>query len=153
LFVTRWREERQRGHDNHEAVHIAMRTAGRAVVISGGTVAIGLVSLIVLPVPGLRSVGYGGMLIPLVSTLVTLTLLPALLGGIGPRIDWPRIRHDDRASRAWTRWGRLVVRRRWPAAVFALAVLGVLIAPVFSLTTGQTSADALSKTGTARSTY
>ncbi|MDQ1696913.1 MAG: putative drug exporter of the superfamily, partial [Frankiaceae bacterium] len=153
LFVTRWREERQRGHDNAEAVHIAMRTAGRAVLLSGGTVAIGLVALVVLPVPGLRSVGYGGMLIPLVSTAVTLTLLPALLGGIGPRIDWPRIRHDDRASRAWTRWGRLVVRRRWAAAAVALAVLGVLIAPVFSLTTGQTSAEALTKSGTARTTY
>src|SRR4051794_7478520 len=63
LLVTRWREERQRGRDNAEAVRSAMSTAGRAVVISGGTVAIGLVSLIVLPVPGLRSVGYGGMLI------------------------------------------------------------------------------------------
>jgi putative drug exporter of the RND superfamily len=153
LLVTRWREERQRGHDNTDAVRIAMRTAGRAVVISGGTVAIGLVSLIVLPVPGLRSVGYGGMLIPLVSTLVTLTLLPALLGGIGPRIDWPRLRHDDHASRGWTRWARLVVRRRWAAAGLALAGLGVLIVPVFSLTTGQTSADALAKNGSARTTY
>jgi putative drug exporter of the RND superfamily len=153
LFVTRWREERQRGHSNTDAVHIAMRTAGRAVLLSGGTVAIGLVALVVLPVPGLRSVGYGGMLIPLISTLVTLTLLPAVLGGIGPRVDWPRVRHDDRASRGWTRWGRFVVRRRWAAAAVALAVLGVLIAPVFALTTGQTSADALSKTGTARVAY
>jgi RND superfamily putative drug exporter len=153
LVVTRWREERQRGHDNGTATHIAMTTAGRAVVVSGGTVAIGLVALIVLPVPGLRSVGYGGMLIPLVSTLVTLTLLPALLGGIGPRIDWPRIRHDDRASRGWTAWGRLVVRRRWLAAGAALVALGVCIAPVFSLTTGSTSVDALTKTGSARATY
>src|SRR4051812_31914523 len=153
LLVTRWREERQRGHSNTDAVHVAMRTAGRAVLLSGGTVAIGLVALVVLPVPGLRSVGYGGMLIPLISTLVTLTLLPALLGGIGPRVDWPRLRHDDRASRGWTRWGRFVVRRRWAAATIALAVLGVLISPVFALTTGQTSADALSKTGTARAAY
>ena len=55
-----------------------MATAGRAVILSGLTVAIGLLSLIVLPVPGLRSVGYGGMLIPLVSTGVSLTLLPAI---------------------------------------------------------------------------
>ncbi|HET6908381.1 MAG TPA: MMPL family transporter [Mycobacteriales bacterium] len=153
LVVTRWREERQRGHDNATATQIAMRTAGRAVVVSGGTVAIGLVALIVLPVPGLRSVGYGGMLIPLVSTLVTLTLLPALLGGIGPRIDWPRLRHDDRASRGWTGWGRFVVRRRWLAAGAALVALGICIAPVFSLTTGSTSVDALTKTGQARATY
>ena len=68
LIVTRWREERERGRDNHDAVVAAMATAGRAVVLSGLTVAIGLLSLIVLPVPGLRSVGYGGMLIPLMST-------------------------------------------------------------------------------------
>ena len=77
-----------------------MATAGRAVVLSGLTVAIGLLALVVLPVPGLRSVGYGGMLIPLITTGVALTLLPALLGGIGPRIDWPRIRHESQASRS-----------------------------------------------------
>jgi RND superfamily putative drug exporter len=153
LLVTRWREERQRGRDNATAVQVAMSTAGRAVAISGLTVAIGLVALVVLPVPGLRSVGYGGMLIPLVSVLVTLTLLPALLGGIGPRIDWPRLRHEDRASAPWSRWARVVVRHRWVAAGGALAVLGLLISPVFSLTTGQTSVAALTKSGAARATF
>ena len=153
LLVTRWREERQRGRDNADAIRVAMATAGRAVLVSGLTVAIGLIALVVLPVPGLRSVGYGGMLIPLVSTAVTLTLLPAMLSKIGPRVDWPRIRHDDHASPAWTRWARLVVRRRWVAALGALAFLGLLITPVFSLTTGETSADALSKAGPARATY
>ncbi len=84
LLVTRWREERARGTDNHDAVVRAVETAGRSVVLSGVTVAIGLMALIVLPVPGLRSTGIGGMLIPLVSILVVNTLLPALLGGIGP---------------------------------------------------------------------
>jgi putative drug exporter of the RND superfamily len=153
LIVTRWREERERGRDNHDAVVAAMATAGRAVVLSGLTVAIGLLSLIVLPVPGLRSVGYGGMLIPLVSTAVALTLLPALLGGIGPRIDWPRIRHEARASRGWTAWTRAVVRGRWPAAALALAVLIVMIIPVFSLTTGETAASAYAKNGDAHDTY
>jgi len=64
LIVTRWREERAHGRENHDAVVAAMATAGRAVVLSGLTVAIGLLALIVPPVPGLRSVGYGGMLIP-----------------------------------------------------------------------------------------
>ncbi len=84
LLVTRWREERARGADNHDAVVTAVETAGRAVVLSGITVAIGLMALVVLPVPGLRSTGIGGMLIPLVSIVVVNTLLPALLGGIGP---------------------------------------------------------------------
>src|ERR1019366_3898754 len=62
LLVTRWREERSFGKSNEEAVVRAMETAGRSVVLSGVTVAIGLVSLIVLPVPFLRSTGIGGML-------------------------------------------------------------------------------------------
>jgi RND superfamily putative drug exporter len=153
LIVTRWREEREHGRDNQDAVVAAMATAGRAVVLSGLIVAIGLLSLVVLPVPGLRSVGYGGMLIPLISTGVALTLLPAILGGIGPRVDWPRLRHEARASRGWTAWTRGVVRGRWAAAAIALAILAVLIIPVFSLTTGETAASAYAKNGPAHDTY
>ena len=104
LLVTRWREERDAGRDNNEAIVIAMSTAGRAVLLSGLTVAVGLLALVVLPVPGLRSVGYGGILIPLVSTTVTLTLLPALLGGIGPRLEWPRRRKQRETGRLWGAW-------------------------------------------------
>jgi RND superfamily putative drug exporter len=153
LIVTRWREERAHGRENHDAVVAAMATAGRAVLLSGLTVAIGLIALIVLPVPGLRSVGYGGMLIPLVSTGVALTLLPALLGGIGPRVDWPRVRHEAQASRGWTAWTRAVVRRKWLTAGLATLILAVLIIPVFNLTTGETSAGALAKSGEAHDAY
>jgi RND superfamily putative drug exporter len=153
LIVTRWREERAHGRENHDAVVAAMSTAGRAVVLSGLVVAIGLLALIVLPVPGLRSVGYGGMLIPLISTLVALTLLPALLGGIGPRVDWPHIRHEQEASRGWTAWTRMVVRRRWLAAGVAITILTLLIVPLFSLTTGETSASAQAHSGPAHSGY
>ena len=76
LLVTRWREERDHGRDNHDAVVVAMETAGRAVVFSGVTVAIGLIALVVLPVPFMRSIGIGGALIPLASVLTTLTLDP-----------------------------------------------------------------------------
>ena len=76
LVVNRWREERAHGRDNHEAVVIAMQYAGHAVVASAGTVAISLCALLVIPVPLLRSMGVGGMLIPVVSTAVCLTLLP-----------------------------------------------------------------------------
>ena len=89
LLVSRWREERAHGHANEEAVVIAMKTAGHAVLASGVTVAISLLALVVVPVPFLRSMGIGGMLIPLVSVAVVLTLLPALLSKIGPRVDWP----------------------------------------------------------------
>ena len=67
LLVTRWREERHHGRTNEDAVVAAMATAGHAVVLSGVTVAIGLLALVVLPEPAMRSVGIGGMLIPLVS--------------------------------------------------------------------------------------
>jgi putative drug exporter of the RND superfamily len=153
LIVTRWREERAHGRENHEAVMVAMATAGRAVVLSGLTVAIGLIALVVLPVPGLRSVGYAGMLIPLVSTCVALTLLPALLGGIGPRVDWPRIRHEDRASRGWTAWSRTLVRYKWLGTALAIGILAALIVPFFSLTTGETSASAQARSGTAHVAY
>lgn len=153
LIVTRWREERDHGRENSEAVVAAMATAGRAVLLSGLTVAIGLLALVVLPVPSLRSVGYGGMLIPAISTAVALTLLPAMLGGIGPRVDWPKLRHEAQASRGWTAWTRGIVRRRGIAAGIAVVALAVLIVPLFSLTTGQTSAGALSKTGPAREAY
>ncbi|HVA59242.1 MAG TPA: MMPL family transporter [Mycobacteriales bacterium] len=153
LLVTRWREERAHGADNATAVTTAVATAGRAVMLSGVTVAIGLVALVVLPVPALRSVGIGGMLIPLVSVGVTLTLLPALLGGIGPRFDWPRVRKENQASRAWAAWARGVVRHRWLAAGVGVAALAVVTAPIFSLTVGETSASALARTGPAHDSY
>ena len=106
LVVSRWREERAHGHEGDEAVVRAMASAGRAVVFSGLTVAIGLFALFALPVPFLRSMGYGGMLIPLVSTAVAITLLPVVLSTLGPRLDWPHIRTDDAASRALDPLGR-----------------------------------------------
>jgi putative drug exporter of the RND superfamily len=152
LLVSRWREERAHGHDNDEAVAIAMRTAGHAVLASGVTVAISLLALLVVPVPFLRSMGLGGMLIPLVSVAVVLTLLPALLSKIGPRVDWPRIRHDAVAARGWTAWARLIVRRRWIAAGAALVALGLLIAPVFGVKIGQAGTESLARSGPAYET-
>jgi RND superfamily putative drug exporter len=146
LFVNRWREERDHGRENHDAVVVAMQTAGHAIVFSGVTVAIGLLALIVLPVPFMRSMGIGGALIPLASVLVTLTLTPAILGGIGPRIDWPKIRHEDRASRGWSRWAALVVRHRWLAAGSALAVLFALIGVFLGAKIGVASSDSLPTT-------
>ena len=103
-----------------------METAGRAVVFSGITVAIGLLALVALPLPFLRSMGYGGMLIPIVSVLVAITLLPVVLAKAGPRLDWPHLRSDDKASRAWTRWAQAVARRRWLAAGAGVAVIVAL---------------------------
>ena len=149
LVVSRWREERAHGASNEEAVVTAVRTAGHAVLASGVTVAISLVALVVVPVPLLRSMGYGGMLIPVVSVLVVLTLLPALLVSIGPRIDWPRIRKEGNASRAWTAWAGMVVRRRWIAAGVAFLALGLAIVPLGSIQFGQASSASLASNGPA----
>jgi len=149
LIVTRWREERAHGRANDEAVVRAMATAGRSVVFSGTTVAISLLALVVLPVPFLRSVGYGGLLIPLVTVLVAGTLLPVLLSAVGPTLDWPRHRHNDRPSRLWSAWARGVVRRRWLATGVAALVLGALLSPLTSLVLGTPSANALTTAGPA----
>jgi RND superfamily putative drug exporter len=149
LVVTRWREERAAGRDNQEAVKVAMDTAGHAVLFSGITVAIGLLSLLVLPVPFLRSVGVGGFLIPLASIATTLSLTPAILGGIGPRVDWPRRSKPKTMSRRWSSWAAAVVRGRWVAAGVSLAVLAVLVGAFFTMKIGQSSTESLTKSGAA----
>jgi putative drug exporter of the RND superfamily len=150
LIVVRWREERARGAGNDEAVRTAMRTAGHSVAVSGLTVAIGLLALVAVPVPFIRSIGFGGLLIPLFSVAVALTLLPALLSGIGPRLDRRRVDRDRDPGRRWTAWTRLVVRRRWAAAVAGLTILLVLAGVATTLRPGRPSADALSAGGPAQ---
>jgi len=150
LVVVRWREERSHGLSGDAAIERAMQTAGRAVVFSGTTVAIGLFALVALPVPFLRSVGYGGMLIPLISVIVALTLLPAVLSKFGERMDWPHVRDDEEASGAWTRWAQLVVRRRWVAALGAALVLAALVLAATGLQLGTSNVNTLAKEGDAK---
>ena len=150
IVVSRWREERTHGRSGDEAVQKAMETAGRAVVFSGITVAIGLLALIALPLPFLRSMGYGGMLIPLVSTLAAITLLPVVLAKLGSRLDWPHRRTDDKASRAWTRWAEMVSRRRWLAAIAGMAVVLALVVAATDLQLGASDADTVATSGDAR---
>jgi putative drug exporter of the RND superfamily len=151
LVVVRWREERQRGSaSNEDAVVQAMEHAGKAVVFSGTTVAISLLALVALPVPFLRSIGIAGMLIPLVSVAVAITLLPVVLATVGPRLDRRQARREDRASRGWSAWARLVVRRRWSAAILSAAVLVGLVVAASSIQLGNPQADSLAQSGPAR---
>jgi RND superfamily putative drug exporter len=150
LVVVRWREERAHGHDVEEATVLAMQTAGRAVVFSGTTVAIALFALIAIPLPFMQSMGYAGLLIPLVSTAVALTLLPVLLVKFGQKLDWPHKRDDDKASRAWTRWATGVVRHRWVAAFVATAALIALTISAFGLNLGTSNPDVQAKSGDAK---
>ena len=151
LVVMRWREEHRGGAvDNEVAVVRAMRRAGSAVVFSGTTVAIALLALLALPVPVLRSIGIAGLLIALVSVALATTLLPVVLATVGPRLDWPRGRREDRASRAWSAWARGVVRHRWIAAATSTAVLAVLALAAFSIDLGTPRPESLGQSGPAR---
>jgi putative drug exporter of the RND superfamily len=154
LVVMRWREEHHRGGGTNEAaVRNAMTHAGSAVVVSGTTVAIALLALLALPIPVLRAFGIAGMLIALVSVAVATTLLPVVLATVGPRLDWPRRRREDRASRAWTAWARTVVRHRWAAAGTSMAVLVVLVGAAFSIQLGNPRAESLAPSGASRAAF
>jgi RND superfamily putative drug exporter len=134
LMIFRFREELRHGKDRDAAIIETMRHAGRSVIVSGTTVAVGLLSLIVLPLPFIRSIGIGGMLIPAVSVLTAITLLPALLSLLGPRINSLRVLprrlvegSDDPERGFWNRWARLVMRRPVPIAAAGLAVVAALL--------------------------
>jgi putative drug exporter of the RND superfamily len=134
LMIFRFREELRHGNDRDTALVETMRHAGRSVIVSGTTVAIGLLSLIVLPLPFIRSIGIGGMLIPAVSVAAAITLLPAMLYILGPRINSVRVLprrlvegSDDPDKGFWNRWSRLVMRRPIPVAAVGLAIVGVLL--------------------------
>lgn len=134
LMIFRFREELRHGKDREGALVETMRHAGRSVIVSGSTVAVGLVSMIVLPLPFIRSIGIGGMLIPAVSVLASITLAPALLYILGPRINRLRVMprrivvgSDDPEHGFWNRWSRFVVRRPISVAAVGLAIVGALV--------------------------
>jgi RND superfamily putative drug exporter len=132
LMIFRFRDELREGNDVESALVETMNHAGRSVIISGSTVALGLLAMIALPLPLLRSMGIGGMLIPVVSVLASLTLLPAMLAVLGERINSVRVmpkRLIDRGhpeDGAWGRWARLVLRRPLAVAAVGVAIVAVL---------------------------
>src|SRR5256714_6965807 len=91
LMIFRFRDELREGNDVESALVETMTHAGHSVIVSGTTVAVGLLALIVLPLPLLRGMGIGGMLIPVVSVLASLTLLPALLAVLGTPTNSVRV--------------------------------------------------------------
>ena len=120
-----------------------------AVIHSGTTVAVGLLALVALPVPFLRSVGFGGMLIPLVSVPVAITLLPVVLATVGPWLDWPRRRREAHVSHAWTAWARMVIRRRGSRRARRCSSSARCSSRALPLNLGDPQADARAKTGDA----
>jgi RND superfamily putative drug exporter len=142
FVVSRFREELAAGRPTAEAIAATMATAGRTVLVSGLTVALSLASLLIFPMAFLRSMGWGGVAAVLVAMLAALTVLPALLAVLGPRINalgWSRRRrvrpHPQGSGAAtgggagWERLARSVMRRPVWYVVGVVALLGALAAP------------------------
>ena len=133
LMIFRFRDELREGEDVETALVETMTHAGRSVIVSGSTVAVGLLSMLVLPLPFIRSIGIGGMLIPAVSVITAITLLPALLATLGTRINSVRLLPKRFVDRGHPEdgpvgpLGRFVMRRPVPVAAVGLAIVGVLV--------------------------
>jgi len=149
FMVGRFREELHRQPTVEEAVARTVATAGRTVAVSGVTVAIALASLLLFPEVFLRSMGYGGVATVLVDMLAALTVLPALLAVLGPKVNALRVRTSVRApapkdaAGGWYRLAHSVMRK---PAVFVAVIVVILLAlgsPFLKVTWGGTDARAL----------
>jgi RND superfamily putative drug exporter len=150
FIVSRFREELARGESVERAVAWSLATAGRAVLFSGATVMIGLLALLTFDITALRSMGLAGALVVAISVLAALTLLPALLGVLGRRIDalsiWPLAGSAARgANRSgfWSRLAHAVMARPVAVLVPLLAVLIGLGLPFLGVEFGAPDASIL----------
>ncbi len=149
FMVSRFREELQQQPTTADAVARTVATAGRTVAVSGVTVAVALASLMLFPETFLRSMGYGGVATVAVDMLAALTVMPALLAVLGPRVNALRVRRGavrpraEESTGAWYRIARTVMRRPALVAVAIIAVLLVLGSPFLSIHWGGTDARSL----------
>ena len=155
LMIFRYRDELREGKDVETALVETMTHAGRSVIVSGSTVAVGLLSMIILPLPFIRSIGIGGMLIPAVSVLAAITLMPALLAVMGERINSLRVMpkrfvdHGHPEDGAWGRWARFVLRHPWPVAAAGISIVTVLVVLGLQLNPNESQLKNFPGTGTA----
>jgi trehalose monomycolate/heme transporter len=149
FMVSRFREELHRHETVADAVARTVATAGRTVAVSGITVALALASLMLFPETFLRSMGYGGVATVLVDMLAALTVMPALLAVLGPKVNALRIRRAVRrppvpeGQGAWYRLASSVMRRPVLYAVPIVVVLLALGSPFLRVTWGGTDATVL----------
>jgi len=139
LMVNRFRDALARGLDTAEAVSETVATAGVAVLFSGLTVLIGFAGLVATPILDTRSIGWGGFIVVIGAVTLALTLLPALLGILGPRVDSPRwFKLPTLASKhaTWRRWAERIMKRPWPFGLTALVLLLALSWPAASIKLG-----------------
>jgi RND superfamily putative drug exporter len=127
LMISRFREAIAAGNDGPTAGAIAARHAGRTLLISASTVAIGFLALLTVPISEIRSIGVAGFLVTGMSVLLTNALVPAALVLLGPRIDLGRMpftakldaRHAARTGNRWRQWGKAIVAHPWLALLIA----------------------------------
>jgi RND superfamily putative drug exporter len=151
LFVVdRYRENRRVGLSKLNAIEVAGATASRTVLFSGGTVAIALVGVVLMPTTLFRSLGAGAILVVAVAVLATLTLVPAVLSLVGDSVDWPRRRRAQQPVEAtqsssgfWARVTHLVMARPLVSALLAIAVLLAAALPYASMERGTAGVESL----------
>ena len=154
LMVSRFREAISAGHNGSEASVIAARQAGRTLLISASTVAIGFLALLTVPISEIRSIGLAGFLVAGISVLLTNTIVPVALALLGPRIDagrmpfTPRLdaQRAERTGKRWRRWGQVIVVHPWLAMLLAGAPLLLLAGQTMRLDTSMPKGDWLPQT-------
>jgi len=158
FIVTRHKLQLGEGMELRESIARATATAGGAVVFAGFTVVIALCSLAFAGIPLVSTLGFTAAIAVVVAVCAAATLLPAMLGALGPHIDSLRVPGtnagpDDHEPHGWRKWARGVAARPWRSALAALAVLIVLALPIFQLELGQNDLSAQPKSTTARQNY
>jgi RND superfamily putative drug exporter len=158
FIVTRHELQLRDGMELRESIARATATAGGAVFFAGGTVVIALVSLLASGIPFVGTMGYAAAVAVVVAVLAATTLLPALLGALGPRINSLRVQlgrthPDDHRPHGWARWARGVAARPWRSLVASVAILMVLSIPVLNLHLGSSDSGELPKDTTARQAF
>jgi RND superfamily putative drug exporter len=158
FIVTRHQAQRRAGMATGESIARSAATSGGAVLFAGTTVIVALLSLAVVDIPLVTTLGYTAALVVAVAVTAAITLLPALLAIVGPRIDALALPHrraatDDHHPHGWARWARFVTRRPLPSALVALVVLVTLALPVRDLYLGQQDNGALPTSTEARRAY
>jgi RND superfamily putative drug exporter len=149
LMVSRFREATGTEQDRVKSSFVAARQAGRTLVISAATVAIGFLALLTVPISEIRSIGIAGFLVAGTSLLLANTLVPALLAALGPRINAGRVpilanwdaQRAARTENRWRRWGKAVIAHPWLAIVLAGAPLLLLAAQAARLDTNVPRGD------------
>ncbi len=136
FIVARFRDALRKTGDPRAAVAETMDTAGKAVVLSGLTVLVSLSAVLLVPAPAVRTMAVGIMLAVTFVLAATLTLLPAVLGRLGTKVNagsLPYAKRQTHESPRFTAWATLLHKHPWPFAVGAVAVLVALSVPVFRL--------------------